>query len=45
MWVIGLLFGIEMMFSGWAFVMIAMAARRARDAGQPRASGEAAAPA
>jgi uncharacterized membrane protein HdeD (DUF308 family) len=45
MWVIGLLFGIEMMFSGWAFVMIAMAARRARDAGQPGASGEAAAPA
>ena len=28
LWVIGLMVGIEMMFSGWAFVMIAMAARR-----------------
>ena len=28
MWVVGLLFGIEMIFSGWAFVMIATAARR-----------------
>lgn len=27
MWVIGMLFGIEMIFSGWAFIMIAMAAR------------------
>jgi uncharacterized membrane protein HdeD (DUF308 family) len=29
LWVIGMLFGIEMLFSGWAFVMIAAAARRA----------------
>lgn len=45
MWVIGLLFGIEMIFSGWAFVMIAMAARRAANAGAAGDSGEAATPA
>jgi uncharacterized membrane protein HdeD (DUF308 family) len=28
LWVIGLLVGIEMMFSGWSFVMLALAARR-----------------
>ena len=28
MWVIGMLFGIEMIFSGWSFVMIAQAARK-----------------
>lgn len=28
LWVIGMLFGIEMIFSGWAFVMIAQAARK-----------------
>lgn len=36
LWVIGLLVGIEMMFSGWSFVMLALAARRvggAREAG------------
>ena len=37
LWVIGLLFGIEMIFSGWAFVMIALAARRAKE-GQGAAS-------
>ena len=45
MWVIGLLFGIEMMFSGWAFVMLALAARRARKDSEPGGSGAAAAPA
>jgi uncharacterized membrane protein HdeD (DUF308 family) len=40
MWVIGLLFGIEMMFSGWAFVMLAMAARRAGKEGEPGAAPE-----
>jgi len=45
MWVIGLLFGIEMMFSGWAFVMLAVAARRARKDSEPGGSGAAAAPA
>ena len=28
LWVIGMLFGIEMIFSGWSFVMIAQAARK-----------------
>lgn len=28
LWVIGLLVGIEMVFSGWSFVMLALAARR-----------------
>lgn len=45
MWLIGLLFGIEMIFSGWAFVMIAMAARRARKSGGPASAEESAAPA
>lgn len=48
MWLIGMLFGIEMIFSGWAFVMIAMAARRAARAGESGLSGgseQAAAPA
>ena len=46
LWVVGLLFGIEMIFSGWAFVMIAMAARRATregDSGPSGGSGTAAA--
>jgi uncharacterized membrane protein HdeD (DUF308 family) len=49
LWVVGLLFGIEMMFSGWAFVMIALAARRANEgegsapAGGPSPGGQAAA--
>ena len=38
MWVIGMLFGIEMIFSGWSFLMIAVAARR-------RAEGAKSAPA
>ena len=33
LWVIGMLFGIEMIFSGWSFVMIAQAARRGQDSG------------
>ena len=37
LWVIGMLFGIEMMFSGWAFVMIAMAARRRKEETPPPA--------
>ncbi len=41
LWVIGMLFGIEMMFSGWAFVMIAMAARRGKEGEQPATAGEA----
>lgn len=45
MWVIGMLFGIEMMFSGWAFVMLAAAARRARKDSEPGGSGAAPAPA
>ena len=36
LWVIGLLFGIEMIFSGWAFVMIALAARKGRVGAAPR---------
>lgn len=47
LWVVGMLFGIEMIFSGWAFVMIALAARRARErkgsvsAGDSSPSGQA----
>ena len=33
LWVIGMLFGIEMIFSGWSFVMIAQAARSGQDRG------------
>jgi uncharacterized membrane protein HdeD (DUF308 family) len=33
LWVIGMLFGIEMIFSGWSFVMIAQAARSGQDHG------------
>ena len=40
LWVIGMLFGIEMMFSGWAFVMIAVAARRGEEGEKPAAAGE-----
>jgi len=36
LWVIGLLFGIEMIFSGWAFVMIALAARNKREESAPQ---------
>jgi len=38
LWVIGLMVGIEMMFSGWAFVMIAMAAQRGRSDDAPAAA-------
>ena len=43
LWVIGLLVGIEMVFSGWSFVMLAMAAKRVGDAGggEPAGGGEA----
>ena len=41
MWVIGMLFGIEMMFSGWAFIMIAMAARGWQAGEKAGAAGEA----
>lgn len=42
LWVIGMLFGIEMVFSGWSFVMIAMAARRGKEGEQAApATGEA----
>ena len=41
MWVIGMLFGIEMMFSGWAFIMIAMAARGGLAGEKAGAAGEA----
>lgn len=34
LWVVGLLVGIEMMFSGWSFIMLALAARRAGAPGQ-----------
>jgi uncharacterized membrane protein HdeD (DUF308 family) len=34
LWVIGMLFGIEMIFSGWSFVMIAQAARSGQDRGK-----------
>ena len=37
LWVIGLLVGIEMMFSGWSFVMLALAARREGGAAGQRA--------
>lgn len=46
LWVIGLLFGIEMIFSGWSFIMIAMAARAAdKDEGPAPAAGAAETPA
>lgn len=38
LWVIGLLFGIEMIFSGWAFVMIALAARKKGGEAAPQAA-------
>jgi len=40
MWVIGMLFGIEMIFSGWAFVMIAVAARSMAEGGKSAPAGE-----
>ena len=40
LWVIGLLFGIEMVFSGWSFIMIAMAAKAARKGADPAPAGE-----
>jgi uncharacterized membrane protein HdeD (DUF308 family) len=43
LWVIGLLFGIEMIFSGWAFVMMAVAARRGSGSEVSGASGSQAA--
>jgi len=39
LWLIGMLVGIEMLFSGWAFVMIAWAARNKRDADKPAQGG------
>lgn len=39
LWVIGLLFGIEMIFSGWAFVMMALAARRGAGSEDSGAAG------
>jgi len=41
MWVIGMLFGIEMMFSGWAFIMIAISARGGQASEKAGAAGEA----
>lgn len=38
LWVIGLLFGIEMIFSGWAFVMMALAVRGGWGTGQADAA-------
>ena len=40
LWVIGMLFGIEMIFSGWSFVMIAVAARQGKEGQEPAAAGE-----
>jgi uncharacterized membrane protein HdeD (DUF308 family) len=45
LWVIGMLFGIEMIFSGWSFVMIAQAARKGRTSGDALRSDDAAEPA
>lgn len=39
LWVIGLLVGIEMMFSGWSFVMLALAARRVGGAREAAPTG------
>jgi uncharacterized membrane protein HdeD (DUF308 family) len=39
LWLIGMLVGIEMLFSGWAFVMVAWAARNKSDADKPAQSG------
>ena len=36
LWLIGMLFGIEMVFSGWAFVMIALAARKRSEGATPK---------
>jgi uncharacterized membrane protein HdeD (DUF308 family) len=40
LWVIGMLFGIEMIFSGWSFVMIAQAARSGQKSGNATQSNE-----
>jgi uncharacterized membrane protein HdeD (DUF308 family) len=40
LWVIGMLFGIEMIFSGWSFVMIAQAARSGQKSGNAIQSNE-----
>lgn len=40
LWVIGMLFGIEMIFSGWSFVMIAQAARSGQKSGDATQSSE-----
>jgi len=45
LWVIGMLFGIEMIFSGWSFVMIAHGARSGRDRGNVPRPDEVAEPA
>ena len=45
LWVIGMLFGIEMIFSGWSFVMIAQAARTGLKSGDASRSDEGAEPA
>lgn len=40
LWLIGMLVGIEMLFSGWAFVMIAWAARSRKEGERPVPAGE-----
>ena len=45
LWVIGMLFGIEMIFSGWSFVMIAQAARSGQKSGDATQSNEVGEPA
>ena len=45
MWVIGMLFGIEMIFSGWSFVMIAQAARSGQKSDNATQSNEVGEPA
>ena len=45
LWVIGMLFGIEMIFSGWSFVMIAQAARSGQKSGNATQSNEVGEPA
>jgi uncharacterized membrane protein HdeD (DUF308 family) len=39
LWVIGMLVGIEMLFSGWSFVMMALAAKRIGEAGEAAPAG------
>ena len=39
LWVIGMLVGIEMLFSGWSFVMMALAAKRIGEGGEAAPAG------